>query len=311
LLGLGVANAIECCGSAFDESAEIVADADGGATILIGTKSSGQSHETSYAQIAAEVLGLPPGRVRVVQGDTDAIGRGNGTGACRSLTTGGSALLRATEALVENGRRMAAEQLEASPADIAYAAGTYSIAGTDRRVTLAELAAESRLAGEASFRPADGTWPAGCHVAEVEVDPETGRVALLRYAFAHDVGRTVNPMVVLGQLQGGLVQGIGQALMEHAVYDPDSAQVMAGSFMDYAMPRASDIPAFDGALLCTPTALNPRGAKAVGEAGPTAAPPAVMSAILDALAPLGVAHLDMPATPERIWRAIRDYRPDR
>jgi carbon-monoxide dehydrogenase large subunit len=302
-----VANAIECCGSAFEEGAEIVADADGGATVLIGTKSSGQSHETAYAQIAAGVLGLKPGRIRVVQGDTDAIARGNGTGACRSLTTGGSALQRAAEALVENGRRAAAERLEADPADIAYAAGVFSVAGTDRRVALAALAAEQRLAGEGSFRPDDGTWPAGCHVAEVEVDPETGAVALLRYAFAHDVGRAVNPMVVLGQLQGGLAQGIGQALMEHAVYDTDTAQVMTGSFMDYAMPRATDIPCFDGALLCTPTALNPLGAKAVGEAGPTAAPPAVVGAILDALAPLGVAHIDMPATPERVWQAITTH----
>ncbi len=316
LRGLGIANAIECCGSAFEESAWLRADADGGATVLIGTKSSGQSHETAYAQLAAQALGLPPAMIRVVQGDTDAIVSGNGTGACRSLTTGGSALLRAGEALVEAGRAAAATQLEAALADVTYAAGRYVIAGTDRGIALAALAAAAERGGEtltgtARFRPEDGTWPAGCHVAEVEVDPETGAVVLLRYAFAHDVGVAVNPMVVLGQLQGGCVQGIGQALMEHAVVDAETAQPLAGSLMDYALPRASDVPAMIGALLCTPTAMNPLGAKAVGEAGPTAAPPAVVNAILDALAPFGVRHIDMPATPERVWRAIRDCRPGR
>jgi carbon-monoxide dehydrogenase large subunit len=316
LLGLGIANAIECCGSAFEESAWLRADADGGATVLIGTKSSGQSHETAYAQLAGQALGLPPAMIRVVQGDTDAIASGNGTGACRSLTTGGSALLRAGEALVEAGRAAAAARLEASAADVTYAAGRYVIAGTDRGVALAALAAAAECAGEtltgtARFRPEDGTWPAGCHVAEVEVDPETGAVALLRYAFAHDVGVAVNPMVVLGQLQGGCAQGIGQALMEHAVVDAQTAQPLAGSLMDYALPRAADLPAMAGALLCTPTTLNPLGAKAVGEAGPTAAPPAVVNAILDALAPFGVRNIDMPATPERVWRAIRDCRPGR
>jgi carbon-monoxide dehydrogenase large subunit len=316
LRGLGIANVIECCGSAFEESAWLRADADGGATVLIGTKSSGQSHETAYAQLVAQALGLPPAMIRVVQGDTDAIISGNGTGACRSLTTGGSALLRAGEALVEAGREAAATLLEASVTDVAYAAGRYVIAGTDRGVSLAALAAAAEqeggtLTGTARFRPEDGTWPAGCHVAEVEVDPETGGVVLLGYAFAHDVGIAVNPMVVLGQLQGGCVQGIGQALMEHAVVDAETAQPLAGSLMDYALPRASDIPSMAGALLCTPTALNPLGAKAVGEAGPTAAPPAVVNAILDALAPIGVRHIDMPATPELVWQAIRDCRRDR
>lgn len=308
LRGFGVANCIENCGSGFDEGAEVVAEADGGITVLIGTKSSGQSHETAYAQIAAEVLGIAPACIRVVQGDTDRIARGNGTGACRSLTTGGSAVLRSAGALIEQGRARAAAALEADAADIAYAAGHYIIAGTDRAVSLAALAGEGRLAGSGRFAPSDGTWPAGCHVAEIELDPETGAVALLRYAFAHDVGRAINPMVVLGQMQGGLVQGIGQALMEGVALDAASAQVIAGSFMDYAMPRAADVPSFAGALLSTPTALNPLGAKAVGEAGPTAAPPAVIAAILDALAPLGVRHIDMPAAPEVVWRAIRAAR---
>ena len=306
LRGFGVANCIENCGSGFDEGAEVVADADGGVTVLIGTKSSGQSHETAYAQVASEILGIPPARIRVVQGDTDAIARGNGTGACRSMTTGGSAVLRSAQALVEAGRFRAAEALEAARDDIGYAAGRYSVLGTDRGVTLAALAEQGRLAGAERFGPKDGTWPAGCHVAEVEVDAETGQVALLRYAFAHDTGRAINPMVVMGQLQGGLVQGIGQAMMERVAHDAESAQLLTGSFMDYAMPRAADIPSFNGALLSTPTALNPLGAKAVGEAGPTAAPPAVVAAILDALAPLGVRHLDMPATPETVWRAIRE-----
>jgi len=314
LRGFGLANCIESCGSGFDEGAEIRLAPDGSATLLIGTKSSGQSHETVYAQLLADRLGLPASAIEVVQGDTDRIASGNGTGACRSLTVGGSAALLTAERLIETGRPIAAGLLEVAAEDLEYGAGAYRVAGTDRGVTLAEVARAAAEAGSEGngiglvarerFKPADGTYPAGTHVAEVEVDPDTGAVRLLGYTIVHDAGRVVNPLVVAGQLHGGVAQGVGQALLERAAYDPDSAQVLAGSFMDYAMPRADDLPGFALALTETPTAINPLGAKSIGEAGPTAAPPAVIGAILDALAPLGVRHIDMPATPERVWRAI-------
>ncbi|MCC7425513.1 MAG: xanthine dehydrogenase family protein molybdopterin-binding subunit [Alphaproteobacteria bacterium] len=316
LRGLGIANCIEMCGSGFGEAAELRAETDGSITVLIGTMSSGQSHATVYGQVVASALDIPASRVAVVQGDTDRIATGNGTGACRSLTVGGAAILRTAEALVAAGRPIAAGLLEVAAEDLSYAGGHYTVSGTDRRVSLAQVAAAAAQSGQPlgaseRFKPDDGTFPAGTHAAEVEVDPETGAVQLLAYTIVHDAGVVVNPTVVAGQLHGGVAQGIGQAMLESARYDPESAQVLAASFMDYAMPRADDLPSFGYALNATPTAINPLGAKSIGEAGPTAAPPAIMGAILDALAPLGVEHLDMPATPHTVWRAIRAAAADR
>ncbi len=284
---------------------------DGAVVVRIGTMSNGQSHETVYAQLLADRLGVALERIRVVQGDSDETPDGMGTGASRSMTVGGSALVHAADAAIGAGRELAADLLEAASADIAYDAGLYRVVGTDRVVRLEDVAARAVAAGAPRglsaarrFVPVAPTFPSGCHIAEVEVDPETGAVALVGYAAAHDVGRALNPMVVEGQLAGGIAQGVGEALLEVARFDPASGQLLTGSLMDYALPRASDLPAIATRILEVPCRITPTGAKAVGEAGPTAAPAAVINAIVDALAPLGVRHIDMPATPEAVFRAI-------
>jgi len=238
-----------------------------------------------------------------------------GTGASRSMTVCGSALVLAAEELVEKGRKIAADLLEAAEVDISYGNATYTVSGTDRRVGLFEVAAraiqdgappERGLEAENLYDPTAPTYPNGCHIAEVEVDPETGVVSLLNYVIAQDVGRALNPMVVEGQLTGGVAQGVGQALLEWTVKDPKSGQLLTGSFMDSALPRADELPAFSTEILEIPCASTPTGVKSVGEAGPTAAPAAVINAVVDALRPLGVRHLEMPATPQAVWQAIRD-----
>ena len=307
--GFGVSYSIEAFGARYGEEAEVRIAADGSVVLLIGTQSAGQSHETVYASIAAERLGIPLERISVVQGDTDRIARGNGTGASRSLTVGGSAVLGACEAVLQAGLDHAAVQLEAAPADVVIEGGRYRIAGTDRSVGLEEVASRcGGLQATGAFKPEKFNFPYGCHVAEVEVDEETGQVTLLDYSGVHDCGRPISRSVVLGQLHGGLVQGVGQALFEAVVHDPASGQVLSGSLMDYALPRADDVPGFRIELFELPSSSNPLGAKAVGEAGPTASPPAVINAIVDALTELGVRHVEMPATPERVWQAIQAAR---
>jgi carbon-monoxide dehydrogenase large subunit len=314
--GLGYANVLEACGHGIAEQAEVSCLPDGAVVVRIGTMSNGQSHETVYAQLLADRLGVAFERIRVVQGDSDETPEGMGTGASRSMTVGGSALVRAADAVIEAGLEIAADLLEAASADIAYGAGLYRVVGTDHVVPLEAVAARAvatngRPGGAARglsaahrFVPVAPTFPSGCHIAEVEVDPETGDVALVGYVAAHDVGRALNPMVVEGQLAGGIAQGVGEALLEVARFDPASGQLLSGSLMDYALPRASDLPSIAVRILEVPCRNTPTGIKAVGEAGPTAAPAAVINAIVDALAPLGVRHVDMPATPEAVFRAI-------
>ena len=305
--GFGLTMHVYMSGFNFTETTTLVVADDGRIDLLIGALSSGQGHATAFAQVAAARLGIDPARICVVQGDTDRIETGSGTGASRSLTIGGSSALLAADALIETGRDLAAQALEASPGDLTYARGVFAIAGTDRRIDLGGLAESDGgdFSAAASYRPEHGTSAAGCNICEVEVDPETGAVTPDRYVIAQDAGTIVNPLVVEGQIHGGIATGIGQALLEHAIYEPGTGQLLTGSFMDYALPRAGDVPPLELLLHEIPSAHNPLGAKGIGEAGGLGTAPAVVNAILDALAPLGVTHIDMPATPHRVWQAIR------
>jgi carbon-monoxide dehydrogenase large subunit len=315
--GLGHAVYIEQSGFPPDEFAELRFDPSATLTLLMGTQSSGQGHQTAYAQLAAEKLGLPLDKIRVLQGDTDAVGFGRGTGGSRSLPVGGAALAHAADKLIAKGRKIAAHMLEAAEADIAFDDGSFAIAGTDRRVTLDAVARaafnpgqlppdlEPGFAESGHFTPPQPTFPNGCHVCEVELDPETGEIAVLRYLVVDDFGTVINPLLLAGQVHGGIAQGIGQAMLERTVYDAESGQLLTGSISDYALPRAEDLPALEFAYNVVPCRTNPLGVKGAGEAGAIGAPPALMNAVLDAVAELGVDRLDMPLTPERMWRALR------
>ena len=293
-------------------------DEEGLLTVTLTASSNGQGFATTFSQIASDRLGLPVDAIRVLTGDSDIVGRGSGAGGSRVTTVAGAAMVRASERIVEKGRLIAAAMLEASEDDIAFERGAFEVVGTDRRVGLREVAAASfnpaflgedmdmGLGAAGHFNARTYSFPNGTHVAEVEIDPETGQVFLERYSLVNDAGTVVNPMLLEGQLHGGIVQGIGQALMEHMVYDPDSGQLLSGSFMDYALPRAADIPSFALERRPTPCLTNPLGVKGVGESGTTAALPATMNAVADALASAGAPDVQMPATPERIWRALRD-----
>jgi aerobic carbon-monoxide dehydrogenase large subunit len=322
LRGLGIANPIEVAGGPYTavnpDTAELRVNPDGSVSLFAGSTSMGQGNETAFVQIVSDRLGVPPERIQVFSGDTDALGAGRGNGGSGALTVGGSAVVRATEKIIERGRRIAARMLEAAPEDIALRDGRFSVAGTDRGVTfnaVARVAYQPRqlpagmepgFSETAAFTPPAVTFPNGCQVCEVEIDPETGSVRIVRHTIVDDVGHMVNPMLVQGQIHGGAVQGLGQGLFEMLTYEPTSGQLLTGSFMDYAMPRADDIPLFDIDHHEVPTQVNPLGAKGVGEAGTVGALPALLNAVNDALAPLGVRHLDMPVTPERVWRAIQD-----
>ncbi|MBL8670894.1 MAG: xanthine dehydrogenase family protein [Alphaproteobacteria bacterium] len=311
LLGRGIASYVEWTGAnQLAEAVSLIAGADGTVTLHSATQAMGQGLETSYVQILADRLGIAPERIRVLQGDTD-IAQGFGSMASRSLFVGGSAVAEGAGVLVDRLRALAGEALEADTTDIAYRHGVLSVAGTDRRVEIADLARrqkEQRIVVDHRAVVGAAAWPNGCHACEVEVDPETGRVRLVRYVGVDDVGRVVHPAIVEGQVHGGIAQGVGQALLEQCVYDRDG-QLLTGSFMDYAMPRASDLPSYavttdDSA----PSPSNPLGAKGAGESGTISSSAAVMNAVLDALAPLGVDRLDMPATPLRVWEAIEKAR---
>ncbi len=318
LRGIGTANPIERSASPSPDFAEIRFSTDGTATILMGTKSQGQGHETVYKQIVNERLGLDPARMRVIDGDTDRVAFGIGTMGSRSTVIGGSALYFAAEKIIEKAKTIAAHMLEASVVDMEFADGVFSVAGTDRSVSLTEVAkasftparlpkgVEPGLYETATFAPEDDTYPNGSHVCEVEIDPETGMTEVVGYWVVDDVGTMINPVIVKGQIHGGVAQGVGQALAEQVAYDPDSGQLLSGSFMDYAMPRAADFPDIGIAAHSVPTQRNPLGVKGAGEAGTVGALPATMNAVMNALAEVGVTGLDMPATPNRIWRAIRD-----
>jgi carbon-monoxide dehydrogenase large subunit len=317
LRGRGISDYLELTGPPGREMGGIRFEPNGDVTIVTGTLDYGQGHWSPFAQVLATRLGIPFPRIRLIQGDSDALIAGGGTGGSKSMIVSGNAIVGAAEKVVEAGRQIAAHVLEAAAADIEFRAGRFVIAGTDRSIGLMELAA--RLRAGLSLPPElpqslgvadiyDGppsAFPNGCHIAEVEVDPDTGHVEVVKYTFVNDFGVIINPLLVDGQAHGGIVQGIGQALREHTVYDKDG-QLLTGSYMDYAMPRADDAPFFVNASHPVPATTNPLGAKGCGEAGCAGALPSVMNALVDALSEFGIRHIDMPATPERVWHAIRN-----
>jgi aerobic carbon-monoxide dehydrogenase large subunit len=314
LRGIGIATYVEACGNNGPETATINLEKDGGVTVLIGSQSTGQGHATSYAQFVAERLDLPPEKVRVVQGDTDRIKSGAGTGGSSSIPIGGVALDRASKTLADQLKELAAEVLEASAGDMEIANGAVRVAGTDRTISFADLAAHpsatpEKLKAANEFGNEPPTFPNGTHMAEVEIDPDTGATHILRYVVVDDFGATLNPLLLEGQVHGGTVQGIGQALMEGTVYDKASGQLVSASFMDYAMPRAADAPEFVLETRNVPCKTNPLGVKGAGEAGAIGSCPAVVNAVIDALdRAYGIRAIDMPATPQKVWAAIASAR---
>ena len=319
LRGLGLGPYVEGTGGVPQEFAEVRVLPAGIVEVPMGSQSQGQGHETVFAQVVAERLGVPYETVSIVQGDTDRVARGVGTFASRSMVRGGSAAVEASDAVVATGKPMAAHLLEAATADIEYRDGAFRVVGTDRSIGLFEVARAAtggKLPAALGTTLGAATWhenPAfafanGCEVCELEVDPETGAVTIVAWTMVDDSGRSVNPMIVHGQQHGSVAQGIGQALIERCVYDSTTGQLLSGSLLDYAIPRADDLPSITVVSRDVPSPTNPLGVKGAGEGGTVGAPGAVINAILDALAPLGVTHIDMPATPERVWRAIQDAR---
>jgi len=316
LRGLGIACFLETSRGTPTEGAEIRFEPDGRIAVIVGTESNGQGHETAYAQIAADRFGLPVETFRYVQADTGEVRTGNGHGGARSMHMGGGAVMCAIDEVLGKARKLAAHLLQASPDELQFAEGQFSVRGSARSISIQALAQNARDVRDLPEGMSPGldthamnmsdiiTFPNGSHVAEVEIDRDTGQVAVARYIAVDDYGRLINPMLTEGQVQGGLAQGIGQALLERTVYDPESGQLLSASFMDYAIPRASDLPALEVHLLGEPTKVNALGVKGSGQAGCMAAPQTIMHAILDALSTLGIEHLDMPATPERVWQAI-------
>ncbi|MCU0887667.1 MAG: xanthine dehydrogenase family protein molybdopterin-binding subunit [Rubritepida sp.] len=318
--GIGVAYYLEATGGGPTENAKVVFADDGLVDVFVGTQSTGQGHETAYAMLTSHELGIPMDRIRVKQGDSDSLPAGGGTGGARSLYSEGQAILVTTASVVEKGKQAAAEALEAAVVDIEFTpkgpnGGQFAVAGTDRAIGILDLAAKQRArvaAGEDTFlldtletaKIEAHTFPNGCHVAEVEVDPDTGVVTIPRYIVVDDVGHALNPLIVRGQVHGGVAQGIGQAVMERTAYDKESGQLLSASFMDYALPRAEDLPDIEVDLIEVPCETNPLGVKGAGEAGAVGSPPAVVNALIDALSDAGITAIDMPATPETVWKAL-------
>lgn len=319
LRGIGIGANVENAAPPGQEQAKIEIDAGGTANIWVGSTDQGQGHATMYTQIACEQLGLSPGQVRVTEGDTGTLPQGSGTGGSKVSSLGALAVYEATRQLITKGKRIAAHVLEASEGDIEFTRGRFSVAGTDRTLTLAEVAgvanersklpadAEPGLSATGSEKTTQPTWPSGCHVCELEIDPDTGAIALERYVAVTDLGRVVNPRQANGQIHGGIVQALGQVVGENIAYDGASGQLLSGSFMDYAMPRGDSVCAIECHDNPVPTAVNPLGVKGAGEIGAGCAVPAIMNAVADALSPLGIHHLDMPCTPERVWSAIKRH----
>lgn len=329
--GLGFSTYIEACGLApsnlagqlgaragLYEVGEIRVNPTGNVTVFTGSHSHGQGHETTFAQVVASRLGISEDQVDVVHGDTGRIPFGMGTYGSRSLAVGGTAIMKALDKVEAKAKKIAAHMLEASESDIEFDNGVFKVMGTDKQLSFGEIAfsayvphnypleeLEPGLDETAFYDPTNFTYPAGSHICEVEVDPETGVTKIVNFTAVDDFGNVINPMIVEGQVHGGLAQGIGQALMEGSVYDEESGQLVTGTYMDYCMPRADDLPNFQVGTKSTPCTHNPLGVKGCGEAGAIGAPPAVIDAIIDALAPLGVTHIDMPATPQRVWQAIQ------
>ena len=331
LRGMGYSSYIEACGLApsniagalgaragLFECGEVRVHPTGSVTVFTGSHSHGQGHETTFAQVVASRLGISVDAVDIVHGDTGRVPFGMGTYGSRSISVGGAAIMKALDKIEAKAKKIAAHLLEASDSDIDFANGEFTVRGTDKKIPFGTVALtayvphnypletlEPGLNETAFYDPTNFTFPSGTYIAEVEVDPETGVVRLDRFTAVDDFGTIINPMIVEGQVHGGLVQGIGQALIENCVYDRETGQLLTGSFMDYAMPRADDFPEFKIGHVCTPCTHNPLGTKGCGEAGAIGSPPAIINAVLDALAPLGVKDLDMPATPHRVWQAIQ------
>jgi carbon-monoxide dehydrogenase large subunit len=318
LRGLGIGNFLEVTAPPSKELADIAFNADGTVTLITGTLDFGMGHASPFAQVLSEKLGIPFDKISLVQGDSDRLEMGGGSGGSKSLMHSGTAIVEAAAKIIEKGKDVASHMLEAAVSDIEFAHGRFIIAGTDRSISVMELAKTLRERNaplpadvpqsldvhHISDGPGAATFPNGCHIAEAEVDPDTGVVELVKYTCVNDFGTVVNPLIVAGQLHGGVVQGIGQALMEMTVYDGDG-QLLTGSFMDYAMPRAADVPDFELAEHPVPAKTNPLGVKGCGEAGCAGSLTSVMNAVLDALADRGIRHLDMPLTPFRIWQALQ------
>jgi carbon-monoxide dehydrogenase large subunit len=316
LRGIAVGSYLEVTAPPSPELGKIVFDADGSVQLITGTLDYGQGHATPFAQVLCAQLGVPFESVKLVQGDSDIVHAGNGTGGSRSITATGQAIVESSKLVIEKGKRAAAHMLEASEADIEFADGAFTIAGTDRSIDIMELAKKlhdgkvpdgvpDSLDVDHTSEPVPSAFPNGCHVAEVEVDPDTGVVQIVRYSAVNDFGTVINPMLVAGQLHGGVVQGIGQALMEHVRYD-EGGQPITGSLMDYALPRAEDVPFMEVGDHPVPAKNNPLGTKGCGEAGCAGSLSTVVNAVVDALSDYGIKHIDMPLTPERVWRAIQD-----
>ncbi len=334
LRGVGYSSYIEACGLApsniagalgaragLFECGEVRVHPTGSVTVFTGSHSHGQGHETTFAQVVASRLGLDPQQVDIVHGDTGRVPFGMGTYGSRSISVGGAAIMRALDKIEAKAKKIAAHLMETSDADVEFANGEFTVKGTDKKVTFGQVALtayvphnypldklEPGLNETAFYDPTNFTYPAGTYICEVEIDPNTGVVRVDRFTAVDDFGTIINPMIVEGQVHGGLVQGIGQALLEHCVYDRETGQLVTGSFMDYTMPRADDMPNFTIGHVCTPCTTNPLGTKGCGEAGAIGSPPAVINAVLDALTPVGVKELDMPATPHRVWQAIQQAR---
>ena len=318
--GIGVGTYVDISTGVPREKAELTVLADGVIELVIGVVSQGQGHETSFAQLVTEWLGVPIEAVRVIAGDTDRVTVGGGAHSGRGMRLGSIVIKKSSDRLIDKGLRIAEHLLETAAADIEFSHGRFAVKGTNLAVGLFEVA---RAAVERADLPEDlrgpftaacdetvveASYPYGAHVCEVEVDPDTGKVALINYAAVDDVGRAINPLIIHGQIHGGIAQGVGQALLEHCHYDPDSGQLLAGSFMDYAMPRASDLPFYATELSEVPSSTHPLGIRPAGEGGTVPALAVVINAVVDALSEFGVRHIEMPATPERVWQAIHDAR---
>jgi len=312
LRGMGLSTYIEACAGGPPETAELTVANTGKVTVIIGTQSNGQGHETAYKQLVAEALGTDFDNIEIVQGDSDRVATGGGTGGSRSVPVGGAAISDATTNILEKALIKAADEMEVASADLEVENGRFTIAGTDRSMSFTELAQKStdKIAFEesGSFAPPTNTYPNGTHLAEIEVDPDTGVVEILRYTVVDDFGRILNPLLVEGQVHGGIAQGVGQALYEIAEFEPDTAQLLTGSFMDYTMPRADNLPFVEFHTNNVPCTTNPLGIKGAGEAGCIGATPAIINAVIDALSVYGVDQIDMPATPLVIWQTIQAHR---
>ncbi|MGA2943012.1 MAG: xanthine dehydrogenase family protein molybdopterin-binding subunit [Xanthobacteraceae bacterium] len=323
LRGIGVGNFLEVTAPPSKELADVKFNPDGTVTLATGTMDFGMGHATPFAQVLSDRLGIPFEKISLLQGDSDKLAAGGGSGGSKSLMHTGTAIVEAAAKVIEKGKQLAANALEASPSDIDFDHGNFTIVGTDRTISIMELAdklhketkppadgPQSLDVTHISDGPSASTYPNGCHVCEVEVDPDTGTVNIVRYSCVNDFGNVINPLIVEGQLHGGVVQGIGQALMEHTVYDNDG-QLLTGSFMDYAMPRAADVPSFELADHPAPATTNPLGVKGCGEAGCAGALTSVVNSVIDALSDHGIRHVDMPLTPSQIWRALQDAKANR